>query len=95
MAEYTGDGGADLPLETVRQNADRLGINYADLPHLPFWTRLFGQSNEDYHTKVATKIMTSSASIGRELTQTEKDALAHHLCVITMFVLTFDYIWNC
>ncbi|KUI69313.1 hypothetical protein VM1G_04994 [Cytospora mali] len=78
MAEYTGDSDVDVPFESARQNADRLGINYGGLPQLPFWARLFGQTNEDYHTKIAAKIMTSSAAIGRELSQTEKDAMAYH-----------------
>ena len=80
MTDYTGGSDdVDVPFESARQNADRLGINYGALPHLPFWSRMFGQSSEDYHTKVAAKIMTSSAGIGRELTQPEKDAMAHHL----------------
>lgn len=78
MADYTGDGDIDVPFEAARQNADRLGINYELLPRLPFWSRLAGQTREDYHTKVAAKIMSSSASIGRELSQGEKDALAYH-----------------
>ncbi|ROW08229.1 hypothetical protein VMCG_03320 [Cytospora schulzeri] len=78
MADYTGDGDVNVPFEHARQNADRLGINYGSLPHLPIWSRLFGLTSEDYHTKVAAKIMTSSASIGRELSPTEKDAMAYH-----------------
>ena len=88
MADYTGDGDIDVPFEAARQNADRLGINYEILPRLPFWSRLAGQTREDYHTKVAAKIMSSSASIGRELSQGEKDALAYHLYAATMFVST-------
>lgn len=82
MADYTGDGNVNVPLESARQNVDRLGINYGALPQLPFWSRLFGQTTADYQTKVAAKIMTSSAGIGRELSQTEKDAMAFHLYAI-------------
>lgn len=86
MADWTGDGDVDVPFESARQNADRLGINYDILPRLPFWSRLGGQTREDYHTKVAAKIMTSAASIGRELSQTEKDVLAYHLYATPVFV---------
>ncbi|POS78722.1 hypothetical protein DHEL01_v202884 [Diaporthe helianthi] len=84
MAEFGGD--PDIPLESARRNADSLGINYDALPQMPFWSPLFGRTSEYLKTRVAAKVMTSSASVGRELTQSEKDAMSHHFAkmVITM-----------
>lgn len=74
----------NVPLESARRNADSLGINYDALPHMPFWGPLFGRTSDYLKTRVAAKIMTSSASVGRELTQSEKDAMSHHLYVGTL-----------
>ncbi|KKY34931.1 hypothetical protein UCDDA912_g05106 [Diaporthe ampelina] len=78
--------GHNIPRETARRNADSLSINYDALPQLPFWSPLFGRTNEDFKTRIAAKIMTSSASVGRELTQPEKDAMSYHFAklLITM-----------
>lgn len=82
MAEI--GGGHNIPIETARRNADSLGINYDALPQMPFWTPLFGRTSEYLKTRVALKIMTSSASVGRELTQPEKDAMSYHLYVFAL-----------
>lgn len=74
----------NVPLESARRNADSLGINYDALPHMPFWGPLFGRTSDYLKTRVAAKIMTSSASVGRELTQSEKDAMSHHLYVVAL-----------
>lgn len=80
MAGIPGNS-PNIPLETARRNADSLGINYDALPQMPFWTPLFGRTSDYLKTRVAAKIMTSSASVGRELTQPEKDAMSYHLYV--------------
>lgn len=78
MAEIGGNP-PYIPLETARRNVDSLGINYDALPQMPFWGPLFGNTSEYFKTRVAAKIMASSASVGRELTQPEKDAMSYHL----------------
>lgn len=55
---------------------------------MPFWGPLFGRSSDYLKTRVAAKIMTSSASVGRELTQSEKDAMSHHFAKL---VITIAY----
>lgn len=74
----------NIPLETASRNADSLGINYDALPQMPFWGPLFGRTSEYLKTRVAAKVMTSSASVGRELTQPEKDAMSYHLYVLAL-----------
>lgn len=92
MADFSG--GSNVPIESARRNADRLGINYDALPQMPFWSRLFGSSDDYVKTRVATKVMASSASVGRELTQSEKDAMAYHLYVyIYICTYTFVHLW--
>lgn len=83
MAEFPGND-PNIPLESARRNADSLGINYDALPQMPFWGPLFGRSSEYLKTRVAAKIMTSSVSVGRELTQPEKDAMSYHLYVFAL-----------
>ncbi|KAK2597596.1 hypothetical protein N8I77_012374 [Diaporthe amygdali] len=86
MADFSG--GSNVPIESARRNADRLGINYDALPQMPFWSRLFGSSDDYVKTRVATKVMASSASVGRELTQSEKDAMAYHF---SKLLVTISY----
>lgn len=77
MAESVRD--ANITRQSASINADKLGINYDALPQMPFWGPLFFKTSDDLKTGVAVKIMASSASVGRELTQTEKDAMSYHL----------------
>ncbi|KAG8157477.1 hypothetical protein KVR01_012519 [Diaporthe batatas] len=78
------DGDPNIPLESARRNADSLGINYDALPTMPFWGPLFGKTSDYLKTRVAAKVMTSSASVGRELTQSEKDAMSHHFAKLVI-----------
>ncbi|KAH8774667.1 hypothetical protein F5883DRAFT_547335 [Diaporthe sp. PMI_573] len=78
----------NIPLESARRNADSLGINYDAIPQMPFWGPLFGKTSDYLKTRVAAKIMTSSASVGRELTQSEKDAMSYHFAKL---VITIAY----
>lgn len=73
MANFPG-----LDMKVAQNNVDRLGIRYDELPQLPFWARLTGNTNESFKLRVAAKVMAGSAGVGRELTQPEKDALAEH-----------------
>lgn len=70
--------GQNIPVEVVRRNIDSLGIKYNELPHLPFWAPFTGRSEQSFKQQIAGKIMMSSAFTGRELTQSEKDALSQH-----------------
>lgn len=67
-----------IPIEVVQRNIDSLGIKYNELPQLPFWAPFTGRSEQGFKQQIAGKIMMSSASTGRELTQSEKDALSQH-----------------
>ncbi|KAI3396203.1 hypothetical protein diail_341 [Diaporthe ilicicola] len=80
MAEF--GRGTNITRQSARINADKLGINYDALPQMPFWGPLFLKTADDLKTGVAVKIMTSSASVGRELTQSEKDAMSYHFAKV-------------
>lgn len=67
-----------IPIEVVQRNIDSLGIKYNELPQLPFWAPFTGRSEQGFKQQIAGKIMMSSAFTGRELTQSEKDALSQH-----------------
>lgn len=86
MTDIGGD--ANIPLDSARRNADSLGIDYNAIPQMPFWGPVFGRTSDYLKTRVAAKIMTSSASVGRELTQPEKDAMSHHFAKL---VITIAY----
>lgn len=68
----------NIPAEVAQRNIDQLGINYDELPQLPFWARFFGNTQQDFKQKVASNVMASSAFVGRGLTQPEKDALSQY-----------------
>ncbi|KAF3761457.1 hypothetical protein M406DRAFT_353102 [Cryphonectria parasitica EP155] len=72
------DNRLDVPIEVARRNVDKLGIKYDELPQRPFWSSLFGKTENDFKIRVAAKVMAGSVLTGRELTQPEKDALAYH-----------------
>lgn len=70
--------GPDIPIEVARRNIDQLGIKWDELPQLPFWAPLVGRSQPKFRQEIASRIMMASVFAGRELTQTEKDALSQH-----------------
>lgn len=65
-------------LETLLNNADQLGINYASLPKVPIWGPVFGYTNQGVKMNCAARVMGAAALIKREPTQPEKDAIAYH-----------------
>lgn len=67
-----------ISYDVIKGNVDRIGINFNELPKLPFWTPLLGKTDADVRIAVTSKVMSGSAAIGRELSQDEKNALAQH-----------------
>lgn len=67
-----------IPYESARRNVDRIGIKFDELPHHHFWAPLFGRLDEAWRINITAKVMASSAAIGRELSQSEKDAIAEN-----------------
>ncbi|KAJ4415316.1 hypothetical protein N0V82_007415 [Gnomoniopsis sp. IMI 355080] len=68
----------NISIEAALGNIEKLGIKYDELPQLPVWAPLAGRSQHKFRAEIATRVMMASAFAGRELTQTEKDALAQH-----------------
>lgn len=60
----------------IAQNADKLGVKWNELPQAPFWYDFMGKS--DLKRITTMRVMHNSASVGRELTQPETDALAYY-----------------
>lgn len=67
-----------IPFDVAQQNVERIGINFSELPQMPFWAPLLGRNESVVRRAVTAKVMAGSALVGRELTQPEKDALAQH-----------------
>lgn len=67
-----------IPYESARRNVDRIGIKFDELPRLHFWAPVFGRFDEAWRINITAKVMASSAAIGRELSQSEKDAIAEN-----------------
>ncbi|OIW24857.1 hypothetical protein CONLIGDRAFT_72689 [Coniochaeta ligniaria NRRL 30616] len=61
----------------ARQNVDKLGIRYEELPQLPFFAPLFGYSYAAYKLDIADVIVNTSALLGRGLTPEERDIIAY------------------
>jgi len=75
----SADPNTHISREAVLRNLDQLGINYEALPKAPFWGPMFGYSQESIKINAAGRVMFASASVGRPLTQPEKDAMAYYI----------------
>jgi hypothetical protein len=61
----------------LRRNRDSLGIQYDNLPQLPFWAPLVGNTQNWYKDNIAHQVIVGAESTGRGLTPEERDLLAH------------------
>lgn len=66
-----------VDIEVARQNVDKLGIRYDELPRQHFWAYAW-RSDQSFKALIAQQVMAGSAVTGRQLTQPEKDAIAEH-----------------
>jgi hypothetical protein len=56
---------------------DKLGIQYEELPQLPFWAPLMGSSFAAYKLEIADVVVNTSALLGRGLKPEERDIIAY------------------
>lgn len=61
----------------AKQNVDKLGIKYEELPQLPFFAPLFGISYGAYKLEIADVVVNTSALLGRGLSPQERDIIAY------------------
>lgn len=61
----------------ARENVDKLGIKFEELPQLPFWAPLMGSTYAAYKLEIADVVVNTSALLGRGLTAEERDIIAY------------------
>jgi hypothetical protein len=66
-------------MEWVKQNMDKMGIDWASLPKLPMWSGICGYTENWRRTCVTIYLMKVSLLVNRELEPQEKEALAHSI----------------
>ncbi|KAH8904369.1 hypothetical protein BR93DRAFT_141717 [Coniochaeta sp. PMI_546] len=77
MAEQSTPQAFAARRRIARQNVDKLGIKYEELPQLPFFAPLFGTSYAAYKLEIADVVVNTSALLGRGLTPQERDIIAY------------------
>lgn len=63
--------------QIARQNVDKLGIKWEELPQVPFWAPLFGTTYNAWKFEVADVVVNTSMLLGRGLTPDERDIIAY------------------